>query len=355
MLYCILQGVGSANPAEAAQASSEKQVISDYSMQINNIISTALDGLVSIPKIYVLSDDLIKAPEPDRNQFGSSTTPLDTEDVVAQAVEQFHLESTLWNANRQILPGSKIHWYLDDTIFSISWKQVYEGAAFSFTEVVIAHPSQFRRYLADDAFGSPRQYYATEMAASVNAVTALSADFYKFRTIGTVIYRGKLYRMDGNNLDVCYVDSHGNLHLVPRGELTEERDMLRYITDNDINFSLSFGPAMIRDGETCVPDYYLVGEITGGYSRCCLCQIGNLHYLLVTSNQQPPYNQRLTLQQFTQVVFEQGVVSAYALDGGQTATMYAGRQLFNAVDFGSERVVSDIIYFATAHPEEGNG
>ena len=352
LLYWIIQDVGSMNNIKLFQTAGEKKLTSDYSSQVNNIISTALDGLVSIPKIYVLSDELIEAPEPNNDNFGASSNSLDTVEIVAQVEEQFHLDSTVWNVNRQILPGSRILWYLDDTIFSISWKQVYEGAAFSFTEIVIAHPSQFRRFLAEDTFGAPRQYFTTEMAASVHAVSALSADFYKFRTLGTVVYHGKLCRMDGKNLDVCYVDTSGNLNLVPRGELLEEKDMLRYIEENDITFSLSFGPAMILDGEICIPDYYPVGEITGEYSRCCLCQVDDLHYLLVTSNQQPPYTNRLTLQQFTQVVFDQGVVTAYALDGGQTATMYTSHQLFNAVDFGSERVVSDIIYFATALPEE---
>ena len=46
-----------------------------------------------------------------------------------------------------------------------------------------------------------------------------------------------------------------------------------------------------------------------------------------------------------------GVPNAYCLDGGQTATMVIGGEVFNHVDWGTERAVSDIIYFATAIPE----
>ena len=48
-----------------------------------------------------------------------------------------------------------------------------------------------------------------------------------------------------------------------------------------------------------------------------------------------------------------GVTTAYALDGGQTATIVSGNQLMNPVDYGGERETSDIIYFATAVPDGG--
>ena len=190
------------------------------------------------------------------------------------------------------------------------------------------------------------------MAASVNAVTALSADFYKFRTIGTVVYRRRLCRFDGASLDTCFVNGSGDLLLVPRGTLTSEDEASEYIARNDVLFSLCFGPIMVEDGLVRVPDSYPIGEINDQYSRCCICQVGALHYLLVTANGEPPYAGRPTLRQFAEAVCSLGVRSAYALDGGQTATMYAGGQLINSVDFGYQRMVSDIIYFATAYPEE---
>jgi hypothetical protein len=47
-----------------------------------------------------------------------------------------------------------------------------------------------------------------------------------------------------------------------------------------------------------------------------------------------------------------GVPKAYALDGGQTASLIMNNRLMNYVDFGEERLMSDIIYFATAVPEK---
>jgi exopolysaccharide biosynthesis protein len=46
-----------------------------------------------------------------------------------------------------------------------------------------------------------------------------------------------------------------------------------------------------------------------------------------------------------------GVDKAYTLDGGQTASMIVNGELINSVEFGYQRAVSDIIFFATAIPE----
>ena len=46
-----------------------------------------------------------------------------------------------------------------------------------------------------------------------------------------------------------------------------------------------------------------------------------------------------------------GVPAAYALDGGQTASVIVNNRLVNPVDWGEERTMSDIVYFASAIPE----
>ena len=47
---------------------------------------------------------------------------------------------------------------------------------------------------------------------------------------------------------------------------------------------------------------------------------------------------------------QMGIPKAYALDGGQTAAIAMNHQLMNKVSYGSQRKISDIIYFATALP-----
>ena len=58
-----------------------------------------------------------------------------------------------------------------------------------------------------------------------------------------------------------------------------------------------------------------------------------------------------TLPEFSRRIAETGCTMAYTLDGGQTATIVTGDQLINRVDYGGQREISDIIYFATAIPD----
>ena len=44
---------------------------------------------------------------------------------------------------------------------------------------------------------------------------------------------------------------------------------------------------------------------------------------------------------------------AYTLDGGQTATIAMNHEHINPVQYGSQRRISDIFYFATAIPDGG--
>ena len=52
-----------------------------------------------------------------------------------------------------------------------------------------------------------------------------------------------------------------------------------------------------------------------------------------------------------QYMYDFGCQKAYALDGGQTAELVMNGYPVNPVDWSSERMVSDIIYFSTAMPE----
>ena len=324
-----------------------------YARRVNNLSAAALDGIIPIPKSYLLPEDTVIAPAPDQANFGESADPADTVPVLERAAALLDGQETIWRPDTELRPDSTVRWYLDDTIFSVTWKQVIDWAVYTFTEVKVAHPSQFRRYFADNTFASPVQYLPTELAQTVNAVSAMSADFYKFRRYGIVVYQRQLCRAEGRWLDTCFVDTKGDLNFVRGGELTEEEDIRRYIEDNDILFSLSFGPILIEDGKNVTPEDYLVGEIKDYYARAAIGQLGECHYLLVTVNHEALYGPSAATTGMVAATLERmGVPKAYTLDGGQTASMIVNGELVNSVEFGNQRAVSDIIYFATAIPEK---
>lgn len=153
--------------------------------------------------------------------------------------------------------------------------------------------------------------------------------------------------------DICYVDDKGNLLLeTGQNKLTDEQ-VNAYIAENHINFSLAFGPIIIKDGALCVPDRYYFGEINDNYARAAIAQLGELHYIIMDANEEYGAWRWPTVKEFAEVMAKTGCDRAYMLDGGQTATTVVNNRVINHVSYGSERKISDIIYFATAIPDGG--
>lgn len=323
-----------------------------YDMAMTNTIANSLDGILSIKKVYFLNSADQVAPEPNQEYYGSTNDPSTLQWLLDEAAELLNGQTTYFSTETKILPGSKVTYYLDETILAITWKEIHNWMTYTVSEVKVAHPSQFRRFLAGGEYGSAIQLTTTEMSASVNAVVASAADFYKYRRAGTIVYDGKLQRMEGIQLDTCFVDDKGNLILKTRSELTSEAEVNRIIEENNIQFSLSFGPVLIRDGVYCPPNQYPIGEIDEEYSRAGLGQRGDLHYIVTTINHEY-YDNVPTIFQFARAAERFGCDQFYTLDGGQTASIAMNDKLINAVDYGSQRRISDIIYFATAVPDGG--
>jgi exopolysaccharide biosynthesis protein len=120
-------------------------------------------------------------------------------------------------------------------------------------------------------------------------------------------------------------------------------------------FSLGFGPVLIDDGVDVTPEEYPWGEVNDTYARSALGELEPLHYLTMNMNcAEPgtPYYNLATLRQAADAMVARGCRKAYALDGGQTATTVFGGSLINPVQFGWEKEISDIIYFASARGGE---
>ena len=109
----------------------------------------------------------------------------------------------------------------------------------------------------------------------------------------------------------------------------------------------------MENGELQYCDWYPAGEIDRGYSRASISQYDHLHYFYMSLNHSNEKQARWTVNEFAQHVYDKGVRDAYCLDGGQTSEIVFQDRPYNYIDWGAERLVSDIIYFATAIPGEG--
>ena len=306
------------------------------------------------------------APVPAAEGF-QSFAPEEADQVLAFAQRAYELglmaadEPLCFRTDVEFVPGSVIHCYCDESILVICWKELIDGNTCSFVETRIGDGSQLRRKFVNDTFGDPNQYYASEIAAGVNAVVAMNADYYLFRDLGIVVYDRQLYRMDFtpygdyqkyNCIENCFVTAEGDFLFSYKGQEWDEESLRQYLADNDILFSIAFGPVLVDQGELRVCDGYPMGEVGLGYSRAGIGQLGKLHYLYMSLNHSPQKEARWTVNTFAQHFWEKGVWNAYCLDGGQTSEIVMLGQPYNYIDFGKERTVSDILYFATSVPND---
>lgn len=306
-----------------------------------------------VRKIYWIEEGAQVAPEPNPDCYGQTEDPSTLQGLLEEAAYLLDGQELYFHTDVELFQGSKVTYYLDDSIFAITWKEVHDGSVYTFSEIKVSHPSQFRRHLAGGEYGSEMQYLTTEMAASVNAVVASSGDFYRFRDFGAVVYEGQARRVEGTYAETCYIDRSGNMHFTYGGEVLTVADVQKFVDENDISFSLAFGPVLVDNYEVVEHTWYGVGEIDEGYARAALCQMDELHYIVVTANTEGAYQDIPTVAKFTKYIAATGCKMAYCLDGGQTAAIVMNDELINRPVYGQQRKISDIIYFATALPDGG--
>ncbi len=339
-----------AGTASTASGSGKLNLMSGLDAYMNNAASDALSDLTYIRKIYTIDENATVAPVPNPDGFGTTDDPAVIQKLIDDAWELLAGQDTIWSPDVDFVPGEPMRYYYDETILVIQWKEYIDGRCCTMAEVKLAHGSQLRRKIADDTYGSSVRLYASEMANAANSVIAINGDFYTFRNLGITVYQRQLYRSDLDSVDTCFFDTTGNMIFSKAGQFADEASVKQFIEDNDILFSVAFGPVLVDNGELIHCDSYPIGEINTQYSRSCIAQKGELHYLLMTINHTPDTRPRATINELGTYIHSKGVDKAYTLDGGQTAEIVMMGGPVNYVDYNNERLVSDIIYFATALP-----
>lgn len=368
----IWQNVG--RPKQASQAEvADMQILEFFDGVVSENITAVRNsmrpvGLTDLPeeevppvteeippvrKQYWIEEGTLVAPEPNQALFGRTDDREELAKVLHDARWLLEGQKTYFQPDQQLYEDSIVRYYLDDSIFAITWQEVHDGSIYTFSEIKVSHPSQFRRHLAGGEYGSDMQYLTTEMAAEVNAVVASAGDFYRFRDFGAVVYQGQAKRVEGTYAETCYIDANGDMHFTYGGDVLTVEDVQKFVDERDIRFSLAFGPILVDNYEVVPHTWYGVGEINEEYARAALLQMDTLHYIVVTANTDGVTTFIPTVAKFQEVVAATGCRHAYSLDGGQTATIVMNDELVNRPVYGQQRKISDIIYFATAVPDGG--
>lgn len=226
-----------------------------------------------------------------------------------------------------------------------------DGSDYHVAYVDVAHPSQLRTAIAGPA-GTKKTATTSSMARANNAVIAISGDYYAYWGKGYVVRQGEVIRKSVNlKRDLLFIDDQGDFHILRKPTSASFRKLVNKSGLTIVN-AFSLGPALVMDGEKQTV-YNAYGFSPQSRSqRVAIGQIAPLSYALVVVDGRIPASRGATHKQLAAFMEQIGCQQAYNLDGGGSATMVFGDALVNTLEDGSERGVSDIIYFATGFQAE---
>lgn len=210
-------------------------------------------------------------------------------------------------------------------------------------DVHLASADHLKTAFADNTYGRNVTDTTSDIAESVDAILAVNGDFYGAQQEGYVIRGGVLYRSaakKGAEDLVIYAD--GSFGIIREAEITAQE-----LVESGARDVLSFGPALVENGEISVSVNDEVGRAKASNPRTAIAVIDELHVLLVVSDGRTKESEGLSLYELAAFLQSKGVQTAYNLDGGGSSTMVFNGRVVNNPTSGrgiKERSVSDIVY-----------
>ena len=234
--------------------------------------------------------------------------------------------------------------YSDDQIEIKLTEYEEYGTTIYVADIRLASPEFLQTAFAQGAYGRNVTAVTSRIAEGVDAILAINGDFYGSQENGYVIRNGVLYRDEGDDgQEGLAIMSDGSFLVYDEGEISAEE----LLAEGAVQ-TLSFGPALVVDGEVSVGEDDEVGKAKESNPRTAIGIIDDLHYVMVVSDGRTSESAGLSLLELAQVMQELGVETAYNLDGGGSSTMYFNGEVVNNPTTNgrsiSEREVSDILY-----------
>lgn len=263
----------------------------------------------------------------------ASTAPTEAPTTVPTAAEQ-----------AATVPISTDTEYHDDQIDIVLTTMRVENTTVYVADVQIADISLLKTALAGNTYARNLTETTSVQAANAGAILAINGDYYGAQERGYVLRNGVLYRASAQSgTDALVIGADGNFRIINEGEASADT-----LVREGAWQVLTFGPALIKDGQVTVSSSDEVGRAMTSNPRTAIGQISEGHYLLVVSDGRTKESTGLSLRQLAELMQSLGAQIAYNLDGGGSSTMvFQGRVVNSPTTNGRsirERSVSDIVY-----------
>ena len=234
--------------------------------------------------------------------------------------------------------------YMDDNIsISISEYRTNHTTIYV-ADVRLSSAEYLKTAFANASYGRNVTAKTSEIAAENQAILAINGDYYGAQEKGYVLRNGVLYRDSASrNQEGLAIYNDGSFEIFE--EQSVSADML--LSNGSVQI-LSFGPALVNNGQIAVTENDEVGKAKTSNPRTAIGIVDALHYVFVVSDGRTKESEGLSLYELAEFMQGLGVQIAYNLDGGGSSTMYFNGEIVNKPTTSGrsikERSVSDIVY-----------
>ncbi len=228
------------------------------------------------------------------------------------------------------------------TIETVVTGEGYDKITYYVADVYVASMDNF---ITRTAHGQ-MSYFDTqppeEMAAEANAILAISGDFLTYQKSGFLVRNGEIYVAD-RNYSICVLYPDGTMETYDRGTY-----QIRDILEKNPLQVWSFGPVLLdQNGE--VRDYYDVSDaVSFPNPRSAIGYYEPGHYcFVIVDGRQEGHSKGMKIPELAQIFADLGCTAAYNLDGGGTAVMLFGGEVFSRQSNGG-RDLGDMLVITEA-------
>jgi len=202
-------------------------------------------------------------------------------------------------------------------------------------DIYLRNVENFRTAFADGSYANNRQEIA-EISRDVNALVAISGDYYGLRYKSYVLRNGDLYRDAAEDWDVCVLYYDGTMETYSPNEFNLQDAMNRGAWQ-----IWQFGPQLLDDGQVMTS---FNSDVPGLNPRSSMGYYEPGHYcFIVVDGRQEGYSKGMKLEELSQLYYDLGCKAAFNLDGGATAIMTQyGERISQPYKGGRDQ--SDIVY-----------
>lgn len=229
---------------------------------------------------------------------------------------------------------------------SIDVRTVVDGTTFSrqavyyVADIYVRDVTQIRTENSKSDFSRSGHADVVKMAQRVNAILAISGDYYSAQSGSLVIRNGVVYRKSlREDMDVCMLLRDGTMETV-----TYQKASLKAILEKDPWQAWQFGPALLNADGTARKSFP-GNTVTKRNPRSCIGYIAPGHYLFVAVDGRQKQSGGLKMTELAALMESLGCKQAFNLDGGASAHFYWQDRIYSNPS-GGGRQISDIIYIA---------